>query len=45
MHRKRYGLVPIGDALSGLGGLAKAIREASPQALNRTVSLPACGVA
>ena len=27
-------LVPIGDALSGMGGPVKAIREASPQALH-----------
>ena len=32
MQRKRDGLVPIGDALSDLGGPVKAIREASPQA-------------
>ena len=32
MERKRGGLVPIGDALSGMGGPVKAIREASPQA-------------
>ena len=34
MQRKRDGLVPIGEALSGLGGPVKAIREASPQALH-----------
>ena len=34
MERKRDGLVPIGEAFSGLGGPVKAIREASPQALN-----------
>ena len=34
MQRKRDGLVPIGDALSDLGGPVKAIREASPQALH-----------
>ena len=34
MERKREGLVPIGEAFSGLGGPVKAIREASPQALN-----------
>ena len=33
MQRKRGGLVPIGDALSGMGGPVKAIREATPQAL------------
>ena len=33
MQRKRDGLVPIGEAISGLGGPVKAIREASPQAL------------
>ena len=32
MQRKRGELVPIGDALSGMGGPVKAIREASPQA-------------
>ena len=30
--RKRDELVPIGDALSGLGGPVQAIRDASPQA-------------
>ena len=34
MERKRDGLVPIGDALSSMGGPVKAIREASPQALH-----------
>ena len=34
MQRKRGGLVPIGDALSGMGGPVKAIRDASPQALH-----------
>ena len=33
MQRKRGELVPIGDALSGMGGPVKAIREATPQAL------------
>ena len=33
MQRNRGELVPIGDALSGMGGPVKAIREASPQAL------------
>ena len=32
MARQRGGLVPIGDALSGMGGPVKAIRDASPQA-------------
>ena len=32
MARKRDGLVPIGGALSGMGGSVKTIREASPQA-------------
>ncbi len=32
MQRQRGELVPIGDALSGLGGPVKAIRDASPQA-------------
>ena len=34
MQRQRGELVPIGDALSGLDGPVKAIREASPQALH-----------
>ena len=34
MHRQRGGLVPIGDALSGMGGPVKAIRDASPQAVH-----------
>ena len=34
MARKRDGLVPIGGALSGMGGSVKTIREASPQALH-----------
>ena len=34
MQRKRDGLVPIGEAISGLGGPVKAIRDASPQALH-----------
>ena len=33
MQRKQDGLVPIGEALSGLDGPVKAICEASPQAL------------
>ena len=32
MQRKRGEMVPIGDALSGMGGPVKAIRDASPQA-------------
>ena len=32
MRRKRGELVPIGDALSGMGGPVAAIREATPQA-------------
>ena len=34
MQRQRGELVPIGDALSGMGGPVKALREASPQALH-----------
>ena len=34
MVRKQGGLVSIGDALSGMGGPVKAIREATPQALH-----------
>ena len=34
MQRERGGLVPISDALSGMGGPVKAIREASPQAVH-----------
>ena len=34
MQRQRGGLVPIGDALSGMGGPVKAIRDATPQALH-----------
>ena len=34
MQRKQDGLVPIGEALSGLDGPVKAICEASPQALH-----------
>ena len=34
MSRKQNSLVPIGDALSGMGGPVKAIREATPQALH-----------
>ena len=32
MQRQRGELVPIGEALGGLGGPVKAIREATPQA-------------
>ena len=32
MQRQRGELVPISDALSGMGGPVKAIRDASPQA-------------
>ena len=34
MARKPGELLPIGDALAGMGGPVKAIREASPQALH-----------
>ena len=34
MQRQRGELVPIGDALAGMGGPVKAIREATPQALH-----------
>ena len=34
MQRERGELVPIGDALSGMGGPVKSIREATPQALH-----------
>ena len=34
MQRQRGELVPIGDALSGMDGPVKAIREATPQALH-----------
>ena len=34
MERKRDGLVSIGDALSGMGGPMKSIREGAPQALH-----------
>ena len=34
MQRKRDGLIPIGETLSGLGGPVKSIREATPQALH-----------
>ena len=31
MQRQRGELVPIGDALSGMGGPVKSIREATPR--------------
>ena len=34
MQRQRGDLVPIGDALSGMGGPVQTIREATPQALH-----------
>ena len=34
MQPQRGELVPIGDALSGMGGPVKAIRDATPQALH-----------
>ena len=34
MQRQRGELVPIGDALFGMGGPVKALREATPQALH-----------
>ena len=34
MQRQRGGLIPIGDALSGMGGSMKSIREATPQAVH-----------
>ena len=34
MERQRGELVPIGDALSGMDGPVKAIREATPQAIH-----------
>ena len=34
MVRKQGGLVPIGDALSGMGGPVKSIRDATPQAVH-----------
>ena len=39
MQRQRGGLIPIGDALSGMGGPMKSIREASPQALHHFTRL------
>ena len=37
MQRKRYGLVPIGEAVSGLGGPVKELRETPPQAVHQRV--------
>ena len=34
LQRKKNSLVPIGEAISGLGGPVKALREASPQAVH-----------
>ena len=34
MQSKRGELVPIGDALSGMGGPVKLIRDATPQAVH-----------
>ena len=34
MQRQRGELVPIGDALSGMGGPVKSIRDATPQSLH-----------
>ena len=34
MQRQRGELIPIGDALSGMGGPVKVIRDASPQAVH-----------
>ena len=34
MQRQDGELVPIGDALSGMGGTVKTIREATPQSLH-----------
>ena len=34
MARKPGELLPIGDALAGMGGPVKAVREATPQALH-----------
>ena len=39
MQRQRGELVPIGEALGGLGGPVKAIRDASPQALHHFTQL------
>ena len=47
MQRQRGELVPIGDALSSMGGPVKAIRDASPQAVQHCFTVarsggPAC---
>ena len=34
MQQRKDSLIPIGDALSGMGGPVKSIREATPQALH-----------
>ena len=34
MQRQRGELVPIGDALSGMGGPVEAIRDATPQSFH-----------
>ena len=39
MQRKRDGLIPIGETLSGLDGPVKAIYEASPQAVHHLVQV------
>ena len=39
MQRQRDGLVSIGEALGGLGGPVKAIRDATPQALHHFTQL------
>ena len=40
----KNGLVPIGDALSGMGGPVQALREASPQARHFMQLVGASGV-
>ena len=40
MQRQRGELVPISEAFGGLGGSAKTIRDASPQARNGTSPAP-----
>ena len=44
MQRQRGELVPIGDALSGMGGPVKSIREATPQALHHFSRFDQVGV-
>ena len=39
MQRQRGELVPIGDALSGMGGPVKLIRDATPQAVHHFTQL------